>query len=42
MGIKRYELGPGQWEQIRMLLLGKVSDLGRTGTDNSLLVNRCL
>lgn len=42
MGIEQYELGPGQWEQIRMLLLGKVSDLGRTGSDNSLLVNGCL
>ncbi|ATJ92416.1 IS5 family transposase [Acetobacter tropicalis] len=40
--MKRYELSTAQWEQIRVLLPGKVSDPGRTGSDNRLFVNGCL
>ena len=42
MGVKRYELSPAQWERIAPLLPGKVSDPGRTGTDNRLFVNGVL
>ena len=42
MGIKRYELSTAQWEQIRVLLPGKASDPGQTGSDNRLFVNGCL
>ncbi|WP_408737231.1 IS5 family transposase [Acetobacter senegalensis] len=40
--MKRYELSTAQWEQIRVLLPGKASDPGRTGSDNRLFVNGCL
>lgn len=39
---KRYELAQAQWERIAPLLPGKVSDPGRTGSDNRLFVNGCL
>ena len=42
MGIKRYELNEAQWARIAPLLPGKVSDPGRTGSDNRLFVNGCL
>lgn len=42
MRAKRYELSDGQWERIAPLLPGKVSDPGRTGSDNRLFVNACL
>jgi len=41
MGIKRYELTDTQWARIASLLPGKVSDPGRTGSDNRLFVNGC-
>jgi transposase len=42
MSIKRYELSDGQWAKIALLLPGKMSDPGRTGSDNRLFVNGCL
>lgn len=42
MGVKRYELNEAQWARIALLLPGKVSDPGRTGSDNRLFVNGCL
>jgi transposase len=42
MGVKRYELSEVQWAKIAPLLPGKVSDPGRTGSDNRLFVNGCL
>ena len=36
---KRYELSETQWEHIRGLLPGKVSDPGRTALDNRNFVN---
>lgn len=39
---KRYELTQAQWERIAPMLPGKVSDPGRTGSDNRLFVNGCL
>ncbi|OJU60159.1 MAG: IS5 family transposase [Altererythrobacter sp. 66-12] len=42
MGIKRYELSEAQWVRIEPLLPGKVSDPGRTGSDNRLFVNGVL
>ena len=42
MGMKRYELSTTQWERIAPLLPGKVSDPGRTGSDNLLFVNGVL
>ena len=40
--MKRYELNAAQWARIAALLPGKVSDPGRTGSDNLLFVNGCL
>src|SRR5471030_3559995 len=40
--MKRYELNAAQWARIAPLLPGKVSDPGRTGSDNQLFVNGCL
>ncbi len=42
MGIKRYELSEAQWSRVASLVPGKVSDPGRTGSDNRLFVNGCL
>lgn len=42
MGVKRYELDEVQWSRIAPLLPGKVSDPGRTGSDNRLFVNGVL
>lgn len=42
MGVKRYELNDAQWERIAPLLPGKVTDPGRTGTDNRLFLNGVL
>lgn len=42
MGISRYELSDAQWERIAPLLPGKVSDPGRTGSDNRLFLNGVL
>ena len=42
MGSKRYELNDTQWAKIALLLPGKASDPGRTGSDNRLFVNGCL
>lgn len=42
MGVKRYELSEAQWARVAPLLPGKVSDPGRTGSDNRLFVNGCL
>ncbi len=42
MGIRRYELSEAQWARIALLLPGKSSDPGRTGSDNRLFVNGCL
>lgn len=39
---KRYELSETQWEHIRGLLPGKVSDPGRTALDNRNFVNGVL
>jgi transposase len=39
---KRYELSEAQWARIAPMLPGKVSDPGRTGSDNRLFVNGCL
>lgn len=42
MGIKRYELSEAQWARIEPMLPGKVSDPGRTASDNRLFVNGVL
>ena len=42
MGIKRYELNEAQWARVGLLLPGKLTDPGRTGSDNRLFVNGCL
>jgi putative transposase len=42
MAGKRYELNDVQWQRIAPLLPGKLSDPGRTGSDNRLFVNGCL
>ena len=39
---KRYEVTPRQWERIKDLLPGKVSDRGRTAVDNRQFVNGVL
>jgi transposase len=39
---RRYELSETQWEQIRELLPGKLSDPGRTASDNRSFVNGVL
>lgn len=39
MAVKRYELSDAQWLPIPSLLPGKVTDPGRSGTDNRLFVN---
>src|SRR5690606_34965049 len=39
MGVKRYELREEQWLRIEPLLPGKVTDPGRTASDNRLFVN---
>lgn len=39
MGIKRYELSEIQWRRVEPMLPGKVSDPGRTASDNRLFVN---
>lgn len=38
----RYELSAEQWRKIEPLVSGKVTDRGRTATDNRLFVNGCL
>ncbi len=40
--VKRYELSDDQWEQLALLLPGKVGDPGRSGEDNRLFVNGVL
>ncbi|NHO33937.1 IS5 family transposase [Acetobacter fallax] len=40
--MKRYELNTAQWEKIALLLPGKATDPGRSGSDNRLFVNGCL
>ena len=42
MAAKRYEASEAQWAKIAPLLAGKVTDPGRTGSDNRLFVNGCL
>jgi putative transposase len=42
MGVKRYELSEAQWVRIAPMLPGKVTDPGRTATDNRLFVNGVL
>lgn len=42
MSVKRYELDEAQWARIALLLPGKTSDPGRTGSDNRLFVNGVL
>lgn len=42
MGIKRYELSEAQRARIALLVPGKVSDPGRTGSDNRLFENGSL
>jgi transposase len=42
MAIKRYELSEVQWVKIASLLPGKISDPGRSGSDNRLFINGCL
>lgn len=42
MGVKRYELNDAQWERIALLLPGKASDPGGTGSDNRLFANGVL
>ena len=39
---KRYEVPPRQWERIKDLLPGKVSDRGRTAVDNRQFVTGVL
>ncbi|MFW7269668.1 IS5 family transposase [Gluconacetobacter sp. Hr-1-5] len=42
MVAKRYELSDAQWGRIALLLPGKSTDPGRSGSDNRLFVNGCL
>ena len=42
MVVKRYQLSEAQWLKIAPLLPGKMTDPGRTGSDNRLFVNGCL
>jgi transposase len=42
MGIKPYELSEAQWVRIERMLPGKLSDPGRTASDNRLFVNGIL
>ena len=42
MGIKCYEVNEAQWNRIALLVPGKSTDPGRTGSDNRLFVNGCL
>ena len=39
---KRYELTTEQWRRVEHLLPGKLSDPGRSGTDNLTFVNGVL
>jgi putative transposase len=40
--LKRHELSETQWEAIREMVVGKVTDPGRTGEDNRRFVNAVL
>jgi len=40
--VKRYELSDAQWRRVADLLPGKVTDPGRTASDNRLFVNAVL
>ncbi len=42
MATKRYEMSAAQCTKIASLLPGKISDAGRSGSDNRLFVNGCL
>jgi putative transposase len=40
--MRRYEITDQQWQRVAQLLPGKVSDVGRTATDNRLFINAIL